>query len=133
MDFAKLDKFLDDVQPLLLRLASEHALKQPAVERWRWDEPAVSLTWLGPENISRNMRAVIDGETLAAEVNAWQDEDEEGGRQRVRYWKYEHFGLMAVPVDRDQLWSRLEEAYRAVSSWKRNDLKRVVLTPGENR
>lgn len=130
VNYDELDGVLNKIEPMILRLAGAYELKQASTERWRWDEPVITLTWAASDDISRNIHALItDDDGLLVEVNAWRDEDGEEGRVRVRSWQHEEIGRIIAPWLPAQVQSTLESAYSKVSGWGTKNLtKRTLLS-----
>lgn len=129
MNYEELDRILDTVEEVLLSLANEYKLKQASIERWRWDEPVITLTWVGSDHISRNIHALITQEgfspyKLLVEGNVWQDKDEAEGKIRVRHWQQAEVDSVQVPLDMPQLRRAIGEAHSKVSKWSTGDLER---------
>jgi hypothetical protein len=125
MDWKRFDGILDVVETALLALSSRFHIKEPQIERWRWDTPIVTLAWLGAEHIKRNVgvRAVSESE-VAVEVNAWRDEDRDDGKVRVRHWEHSSLGHIKVSDFESVLARHLEQAYFQVNGWKSANLKK---------
>jgi len=131
IDYEEIDNILNKVEEVLLSLTSEYKLKQASIERWRWDEPVITLTWTDSDHISRNINALIIPEgplsyRLLVEGNAWQDTDAAEGKIRVRHWQHTEIDTAWLPQPLDAI----DEAYSKVSKWNIDDLKRKEhLTP----
>lgn len=131
IDYEEIDNILNKVEEVLLSLTSEYKLKQVSIERWRWDEPVITLTWTDSGHISRNINALIilEGPSpcrLLVEGNAWQDTDEAEGKIRVRHWQHTEIDSVWLP----QTLEAIDEAYSKVSKWSTDDLtRREHLTP----
>jgi hypothetical protein len=57
---------------------SKHLPIDRPIELWRWDEPGVTLTWMETidgEYICKNIHALIAGDRVEVEINAWSDKD----------------------------------------------------------
>ena len=124
MDWERLDDVLSRVERAMLALSSGSGLKRPNIEAWRWDEPVITLTWLGADQLKRNIavRALSEDE-VTIEVNAWRDEDRDEGKARVRNWVHLPVRNMKVPNFDAELPEALRGAYATVSGWKRENLK----------
>jgi hypothetical protein len=137
VDFHPANEILDQVEAAFSELIGKHGLRGLSIERWRWDEPGIMLMWSSPDNIDRNVHAVIDDDTpapgLVVEANAWQDQDEEEGNRRVRYWKHENVIALEIPFRPHDLYSYVEQAFKAANSWTLRDLEKVDLTPWPTR
>ena len=120
-----------DYEEVILSLTSEYKLKQASIERWRWDEPIITLTWADSDHISRNINVLIILEEpppyrLLVEGNAWQDTDRAEGKIRVRHWQHTEIDSVWLP----QTLEAIDEAYFKVSKWSIDDLTRKEhLTP----
>jgi hypothetical protein len=144
MDFEELNFILEEVETILRRVATG-VVPEPekAMERWRWDEPGTTLTWVDVDNINKNVHAlIVEGGSrhVAVEVNAWHDSDEDDGSVRVRRWNHAAIEpLVAVPdkVVADTLepfHAALSEAFgtafRKVGTWKGiSDLVKIDRVP----
>ena len=127
----ELDKILDIIEPHLLSIAGKHKLTGTSIERWRWDEPGIMLSWIDTErNVGKNIHLWIKREAppyeLVTEINAWRDEDIDGGERRVRKWAHYEIARESVSSpeevqDQVPLW--ISKAYESVSSWDEKDLK----------
>lgn len=130
--YEKLDRALDQVEELLMDLAYKMLLAfGAATDRWRWDEPGITLTWEA-EGVGRNIHIVIVDETemkLKIEINAWQDQDIQEGNKRVRHWQN---AVISEGVEPEYLRDYVHKAYEAVSGWNKEALKRkAVLSAGQ--
>jgi len=130
VNYEELDGILDTIEELFSSLAEryEHRLAQVSIERWRWDEPVITLTWVGSDDIRRNIHALIVHEgsypyELLLEANAWEDRDLEEGKITVRNWRHDKVGRVQIPFQRSELQKTVNEAYSTVSSWSGQDLK----------
>lgn len=129
MDWDRVDSVLDRVEPVLLSLAGRFHISQPGIERWRWDEPVITMRWRGADDLRRNIgvHVVSEDEVVTIEVNAWRDEDRDEGKARLRRW--EHRPIRNLKITRDKsfdkdLDSALSEAYEIVTGLKVANLKR---------
>lgn len=138
VDYAGLDAILDTLEELLSPFTNN--LNRASIERWRWDEPVMTLTWVGSDQVARNIHALIvekapysEGRTVEVEVNAWRDEDSEDGQARVRKWRHQNMGAVSTD-DVPKLRSTLTQALDVVSRWNLEDLQNGVhLTPDPAR
>lgn len=128
MDYEKLDTILSKVEEIVSQFARERQLEEATIERWRWDEPVVTLRWVGRDTLGRAIHArIVNPDApleLLVELNAWQDEDREEGTVRMR--KYHHDDKVGhVPIDlvAEQLAGKLDKAYSTLESCKVDDLK----------
>ena len=124
MDWDKLHEVLTRVEAAFRSLSSAAGINDPDIEVWRWDEPVVTLTWLGNEQIKRNIavRALSEDEAMV-EVNAWRDEDRDGGKVRVRNWAHQPIQNVKVKSFDTDLPVALRNAHQIVVGWKPSDLK----------
>lgn len=131
-NYEEIDKILSAVEEVFLSLAAKHKLKQVNIERWRWDEPVITLAWVGDDSISRNIHALIRPEgsyfyKLLVEINAWQDEDREGGKMRVRHWQRKEVGQF--PPQKANIEQAVNEGYMEASRLSKTEMKETLLTP----
>lgn len=132
-NYEEIDKILSVVEEVFWSLAGKHKLKQVNIERWRWDEPVITLAWVGDDSISRNIHALIRTEAsyfgkLLVEVNAWQDEDREGGKMRVRHWKRKEVGQFSP--EKDNIEQAVNAGYMEASRLSKTEMKEtLLLTP----
>lgn len=125
------DSILGEVETHLKILATKKAIPGATLERWRWDEPDITLAWhLG--DLGRNIHVLVVGESdssLLVEVNAWWDEDLEDGKVRVRHWDNRKVadGVLSHEVKYDLF----EEAYNIVSAWEKYKLPRLHYLNGK--
>jgi len=121
-----------------------------AVERWRWDEPEITLSWRETQQpyVSKNIRFFIDSPEdllsdvslgnyyfFAIETNAWLDEDSETGTDRVRRWEYRPTGRGTLDFAQlsvedlegevDEIHLKMEDAYAIASNLSYEDLSRT--------
>ena len=135
MNYGELNPVLDGLEPLLLRLAGEKRLMGATAERWRWDEPTITLTWVDRgTGIGKNIGlSIVDDppSTVTIEVNAWLDKDRNEGATRVRQWQNQIVGT--VPVrDLEAVETEVQRAYEIVFGWREDNLRRsptVVRAP----
>src|SRR6266511_5894703 len=99
--YEELDRLLDIAEPALHTIAAEHGLHQARVDRWRWDQPEVVLSWVDRDrqDIGKSIRFYIDEEDgfflCSVECNAWRDRPDKAGRP-VRRWRHEAIGSWRV-------------------------------------
>lgn len=94
---AEIDALFDGIEQIYQNdVIDERALIEPTIERWRWDEPAIGISWidLAHDSISKNLlcRALGDHAPFhfTVEINAWLDSDVAPvGIGRVRHWRHE--------------------------------------------
>lgn len=122
-DGQKLNEALNIVEGFLLRLKADNQLLGTSIERWRWNEPSITLAW-SKEIVEHNIHAhIVDKEFmgLQIEVNSWLDEDREEGKVRVRHWKHqvisERIGLNEME------YGLFQKAFKIVSMWSQRMLK----------
>jgi hypothetical protein len=132
-DFEKYDSELQIVERGFRSLCERQEVRQPSIERWRWDVAMISLQWTPSDDVSRNINASVDRKRPRAmnfEVNAWQDVDRPRGTNRVRYWRHEELKSLPMPLDADAVGELLEDAYRRVSGWTFESMQqKTELTP----
>lgn len=126
-NYDELDGILNNVEQFIPPLVTQYELTQVSIERWRWDEPVITLSWVGGDDISRNIHALVtEGSSstyeLAVEINAWQDEDREEGKVRVRNWYHEEVERCSVPPNGHELQEILNTACMKVIGWTRETL-----------
>lgn len=138
----EINKILDEVQGVFHTLLSEKPdeLKQPAIERWRWDEPGITLTWIGPDHIGRNIHASVAAPNdyrprLEIQVNAWKDEDQgPEGMTSGRRWRHDPVDIIDIPFEMGPLRKVVKEGYSKVAAWNVKFLnKQAVLAPSPTR
>jgi hypothetical protein len=129
---------LDELDEHLNRIAKEKRLE--TVERWRWDEPAIRLSWFADDAIGRNVQVLVNRLDagvfeVVTEVNAWKDSDVQAAR-RVRHWQHEQIpDAPHVKVCDQQLHvqeslpSLLQHAFSLVASWNLEDLSLTAPLP----
>lgn len=124
----EIEELLNVIEPILLQRAGASGLGGTRVERWRWDEPDVTLTWTDHAGVGKSVHAVIDTEksTVRLEVNAWRDKDFEDGKVRVRNWRHQTIGVANVPLDVNALGRLIDDAYDIARRWGADDLKESV-------
>lgn len=132
VNYSELDAILGAVEPLLLSCAGEFKLQRTSIERWRWDEPQITLTWSARDgtDINRSVQVSIDEKTLATsvEITGWRDEDRDEGITRVRSWKHVVTTSHLDPGDiAAKLPSKLKHAFTKVASWTPKDLSQQKL------
>lgn len=121
-DFEALDEILDLVELIYGGLIHSDRILKSQIERWRWDVPSITLTWLANDWIFRNINSYVSGELgqksahLFIEGNAWVDQDVEEPKLRVRRWHHEE--LPPIKVEHAEHQQMIEEtvfeAYRLV-------------------
>lgn len=146
VEFSRIDGILDELQPYLVMGVQNHNLRNFTFERWRWDEPRLTVTWAGDDHITRNLGVSLrfDGGNermgeILVEVNAWRDTDEMGGSVRIRKWRTARIGELKIreirprtPVlifDEQLLIHSLYIGFRTVSSWQFRDLETATPIP----
>ncbi|MDX1992116.1 MAG: hypothetical protein SF029_06990 [bacterium] len=141
VDFEHLDETLDAINEVMQQVAGHHKLRKTEIERWRWDQPSISLTWPCDDFIQRKILASLDiGSGVPADlyrlnvtVDAWKDDTlvvDDGIRVPVRYWNHERIQEKAFTTAGDfpvnYVEKAIQQAYQTVSSWKIDDLERRV-------
>jgi hypothetical protein len=131
--YEELDRLLDVAEPVLHAVAAEHGLNQARVDRWRWDQPEVVLSWVDGDrqNVAKSIRFSVDeGDGFflcSVEVNAWRDGPDKAGRP-VRRWRHEAIGAWRVggaeeaSADRGRASETLGKAYDTVAEWDARSL-----------
>lgn len=130
--FEAQDAILRTVERRMRALSEEMALREPAIELWRWDTPSATLSWTGTDFISRSINAFLTGAAafaITVEVNAWQDVQQGPGGGRVRYWQHLEIATMREPNDKKRLDALLHKAYDQVVNWNRDALERTEQLP----
>lgn len=140
--YKELDAILDAVQELFTAIVEREGLVQSSIERWRWDYPVITLTWVA-SGINRNINVLLgyvqDDGLLSpssepvievVEVNAWKDRDVADGN-RVRNWR-QAIIVRKAKTGRDQerlelLGRSIQLAYKEVSSFTENQLDRQTV------
>ncbi len=125
-DYEKLNEILDEVQTNFALLLVQQRLRRASIERWRWDQPAITLSWIGGDDVNRNMNALIVEHGplptgLSIEVNAWKDKVLDTGRM-MRLWNHRATGRLSLPVQPNQLVELVQLAYNMVAQWSLSDL-----------
>jgi hypothetical protein len=133
LTFEEIDQVLSLVESILHTVAAEHGLRQARIDRWRWDQPEIVLSWItqDTQNIAKSIRFDVNDEKdfyhWSVEVNAWKDERQEG--KHLRRWRHEQiavgpplFGLDDMRDDRMLLIEKVKEAYRTVAGWNLEEL-----------
>jgi hypothetical protein len=124
MEWEKLDRVFGRVESALLGLSSKVGIEHPTIESWRWDEPVITLIWLGVDHVRRNIGIhAISEDEIKIEVNAWRDEDRDEGKARVRHWQHRQMRNLKVVNFEVELPGVLLEAYETVKKWQPVDLK----------
>ena len=141
-DYAMLDSILSIAEGPIRSVIREHQLTRASVERWRWDEPEITLTWLDTTQgyISKNVRFMIEpieaGKfyygppyVFATEANAWLDEDSETGESRTRRWQHEKVVEVKEVRNLEHASGEISEAiwrtYEVAARWDEGDLTRI--------
>ncbi len=81
-NYDAINAILDAAEGYLLGLAAEHQLREINIERWRWDQPEIAMSWSprgGLLELGKNIRVFVSAggsSTLmcSVESNAWVDE-----------------------------------------------------------
>ena len=140
-EFPAINAILDAAEPALLRVAAKHELREIKVERWRWDQPEIVLSWVSwgtTADLSRNIRVYVRaiGPSLyqcSVESNVWLDEPQVGNAL-VRHWEHyvDHTLEISEPQRMTELetrWlnERVERAYERFSPAREFFLSQAVL------
>jgi hypothetical protein len=140
VDFRKIDRILDVTETGMLAVASEHKLREPKIERWRWDKPEILMSWAPSRqfpSVGKNIRVVVKPERtdlfhLYFESNAWYDE-RWNPDSFTRYW--DHFSVGTIPIadpkrtlepEVQRIRDYLEKAYEKVSDSSRIRLDHAI-------
>lgn len=126
--YEELGRLLDVAEPALHAIAAEHGLREARLDRWRWDQPEVVLSWVDRDrqNIAKSIRFYVDEEDgrfrCSVEVNAWRDGPDKAGLP-VRRWRHELIGSWRVPgaeeasADRGRVSGTMGKAHDTVAAW----------------
>lgn len=126
--YEALDRLLDVAESALHAVAAEHGLREARLDRWRWDQPEVVLSWVDRDrqNIGKSIRLYVDEEDgfflCTVEINAWRDELDKAGRP-VRRWRHERIGSWQVrgageaSADGGRVSETTGKAYDTVAEW----------------
>lgn len=121
MSFEELDKILDNVEAAYTSLVTRKNMSA-SIERWRWDQPIITLSWTSADFISRNIHAYVrEDRELLTEVNAWYDEDL-SHNGRVRHWKHKTTDSLPISADSEQIDQAITSAFDQMSRWGKKDL-----------
>jgi hypothetical protein len=140
VDFGKIDRILDVAEIGMLAVASEHMLREPKIERWRWEKPEILMSWAPIRqlpSVGKNIRVVVKPERtdsfhLYFESNAWYDE-RWNPDSFTRYW--DHFSVGTIPItdskrtlegEVQRIRDFLEKAYEKVSDSSRIRLDHAI-------
>jgi hypothetical protein len=120
---SEVDAIFDRIEPLLLSLASEHELAGESVERWRWDEPSITLKWQDGL-LGKSLVFITEDEPNNSfiEVNAWNGLLGSARRWRHSTWKIPDGVLTTSDVHESVIRSLLEKGFAVVNSWQEQDL-----------
>jgi hypothetical protein len=133
----ELNALLELVQKLFATLIEREGIQQSSIERWRWDYPLITITWI-THGINRNINVLvaysqediylaIPAEPVieAIEVNVWKDSDE-ADRTRVRRWRHERVECKAKALSDQYSLQLLERsiqlAHKVASSFTEDQL-----------
>ena len=133
LSFVDRHKFiLGMIEDQLKELAASWKLSNAVTESWRWDVPAVNLTWTSDDRIHRNIIVLLEVEpplaTASVEINAWIDEDDLPKEKKLRHSQHAQTARLHV-AGKEALRQELELAYKKVSAWDRGKLKRKKHMP----
>jgi hypothetical protein len=145
--FKELDALLEAIRTIFVLLIQRESLKEESIEKWRWDYPVITLTWVA-DRMNRNIN-VLAGYSQengylsttpepiieVVEVNVWKDVDESEGI-RVRNWRHEVIVRKAKAgrvQDRLELIERsIQLAYKEASHITDDQLDRKTIIASEN-
>ncbi len=143
----KLNDVLDVLESELTKFAAGKELHNVTIERWRWDEPCITLTWherdqQGEGWLYKNIHFCIELPrpehnfySVKLEANAWADLESQEGKGRLRRWAHwspadTGAGELFEAASADDLLAAakefkkagriskwIEKAYDAVSRW----------------
>lgn len=130
VDADKLDEMFDEVHRIYVAdLIEERGLVDARIERWRWDEPVIAVTWIDRDRgwIAKSLRCVANRDaasTFNVQIDAWLDEDvEPTGLGRVRRWCYDVTAAgIAVDPRLDRLRYAIKDAFERVTPLTKEDL-----------
>jgi hypothetical protein len=134
MDYPTVDRILDDFNKILKALQVQYNLPDAKIERWRWDMPQISLSWLAQDAIWRTINVLVrsDGNaqgyfTCQIEVNAWQDIRE--ANRWIRRWRHQSIyeGIVDDLSSSRQYDDIFLQSYQTVTHWNHYDLKEEQL------
>jgi hypothetical protein len=137
MNHEKVDKVLDIADKVFRTLKGEkERLARADVERWRWDEPCITLIWterVEDQYVGKNIHMLVVEGRAEIEVNAWLDKDNgERGEKRVRSWRHEYVdavSILGLPQEKAVIEKTIREGYAKVSSWAIEDLCNQSILP----
>lgn len=128
-EYDAINVILDAAETALLRAASEHQPREVNIERWRWDQPEIVMSWdsrgMTPD-LGRNIRVYVRNADpppyrCSVEANAWLDEPL-AGNALVRHWEnyVDHTLEISKPqrvTELEARWlkERVERAYERFS------------------
>jgi hypothetical protein len=141
IDFELINRVLDNAETALLGIAVDHRITGARVERWRWDQPEVVMSWefgRGPERRGKNLRVsvrAVGGHRLvcALESNVWHDRTWTDGAL-LRNWQ--HFVGSSLDIgdpgknpeeETKAFRDLLEPLYENVAKWNPNRLSQATL------
>lgn len=142
-----INSILDAAESALLDVAVEHHLRGVNVERWRWDQPEVVMSWLTfgeSRELDKNIRVFVGVGgaapfTCSVESNVWLDEHRSGNKI-VRHWEYfaNHTLDISNPerlteLESRRLKERIERAYDRFAESEDYVLTQAVLISPDGR
>ncbi len=124
MDHEAFNSVLDKIDAKLNGIKSNFNLKAD-IERWRWDQPEVSMAWKDNDGISRNINILLESTSLRGkpyikgivEINAWLDKKTHGHWER--FWTNKQIVNGKIEITTDE---QILDAYYKVS-----DLREAAL------
>lgn len=142
-----INAILDAAETALLSAAVRHQLRGITIERWRWDQPEIVMSWVpigGTPELGKNIRVYVQVGapapfTCSVASNAWLDEPLSHDTIR-RHW--ESFADHTLDInDPDQLsdleshWlmERIERAYDRIAESSEFVLTQAVLILPDGR
>ncbi len=91
MDYQAFNDVLDKIEEKLKGIKSNFNLRAN-IERWRWDQPEIRMTWRDTDGVNKNINILLESLFLrgkpyvkgVVEVNAWIDKKPQDGWKR--FW-----------------------------------------------
>lgn len=126
LNYKEANAILDAIEQSFRVLGQEQSVPASAFERWRWDEPGITLTWSenkSGEFLGKNIHALIVGNRVEVEINAWCDKDVgHTGEIRQRHWSHSYVDALEIPLKESELYKIILRAHSKVASWGFPDL-----------